>query len=173
MTICSLYATKLLCAAEGGVIVSNHQDLLSRALALRQYDEMEALNPLAGNYKMTDVHGGSWPGTIREAQKLSQSSVGNRGLLSQPSSGEEYRAPRQLSRGRTHVYFRFVVRLPYLKGKDDVLSHLMARLESRGVQCRRPIFRPLHQYLELPEFPISDEAYHTALSLPLYPSLTD
>ena len=32
---------------------------------------------------------------------------------------------------------------------------------------------PLHRYLNLKGFPESDEAHRTALSLPIYPSMTD
>ena len=43
----------------------------------------------------------------------------------------------------------------------------------RGLQCRKPVFRPLHRYLELPDFPASDEADTVAISLPIYPSLSE
>jgi dTDP-4-amino-4,6-dideoxygalactose transaminase len=36
-----------------------------------------------------------------------------------------------------------------------------------------PVFRPLHRYLDQAGFPNSDEADRTALSIPLYPDLTD
>ena len=50
---------------------------------------------------------------------------------------------------------------------------LINRLEQQGIHCRKPVFRPLHRYLNQSGFPNSDEADHTALSIPLYPDLTD
>jgi dTDP-4-amino-4,6-dideoxygalactose transaminase len=70
--------------------------------------------------------------------------------------------------GRTHCYYRFVIRL-----RHRTVEQVMARLERRGVQCRRPVFRPLHQYLKLKGYPESEAAYRTALSVPIYPSMTD
>ncbi len=172
MAVCSLYATKLLCAGEGGMILSNHQNLLSRALGIRQYDEMEHLNAAAGNYKMTDMQAALGLAQLAKLKGFLNRRSEIAGYYRSRLQGKSIELP-SIVPGRTHVYFRFVVRLPYLKGKDDVLAHLMARLENRGIQCRRPIFRPLHRYLGETDFPKSDEAYHTALSLPIYPSLTD
>jgi len=35
-------------------------------------------------------------------------------------------------------------------------SDYLSRLAHRGLHCRKPVFRPLHRYLELPDFPCSD-----------------
>lgn len=50
---------------------------------------------------------------------------------------------------------------------------MIARLEQRGVQCRCPVFRPLHRYRDLVGYPVAEEAAAQALSLPIYPSMTD
>jgi len=63
--------------------------------------------------------------------------------------------------------------MPDLHDQVDGVSNVIARLEGRGVQCRKPVFRSLHRYLELDGFPASEEAERTALSIPLFPSLTD
>ena len=69
---------------------------------------------------------------------------------------------------RTHIYYRYVLSVP--QPLDDLLS----RLQNRGIQCRRPIYKPLHHYLRLPgHYPVSEQAFVSALSLPMYPSLTD
>jgi dTDP-4-amino-4,6-dideoxygalactose transaminase len=66
-----------------------------------------------------------------------------------------------------------VIRLPQFKTAPDGLLGLMSALEQQGVHCRKPVFRPLHLYLHQSGFPNSDEADRTALSIPLYPDLTD
>ncbi len=58
-------------------------------------------------------------------------------------------------------------------GRPGLLDKVIARLDRRGVHCRRPVFMPLHRYLNLKGFPESEEAHRTALSLPIYPSMTD
>ena len=75
--------------------------------------------------------------------------------------------------GRTHGYYRYVVRLPHLRTNPDGLMGLISSLEQQGIHCRKPVFRPLHRYLDQSGFPKSDEADRTTLSIPLYPDLTD
>ena len=42
----------------------------------------------------------------------------------------------------------------------------------RGIEARRPVFRPLHRYLGLKGFPGAEEAYRRAVSIPLYLALS-
>ncbi len=60
-----------------------------------------------------------------------------------------------------------------LNKSRDGLGAVIERFEGGGVQCRKPVFRSLHRYLELDGFPASEEAERTALSIPLFPALTD
>ena len=48
-------------------------------------------------------------------------------------------------------------------------------LKAKGIGAARPVFRPLHRYLDLPpeDFPGTEEMYRRAVSLPIYPSLTE
>ncbi|MDY6953716.1 MAG: DegT/DnrJ/EryC1/StrS aminotransferase family protein, partial [Thermodesulfobacteriota bacterium] len=51
LSIFSFYATKMLCAGEGGAILSNDEDLLQQARDRRDYDEKETYAPRY-NYKL-------------------------------------------------------------------------------------------------------------------------
>lgn len=172
VTVCSFYATKLLCAGEGGMVLSRDETLLEKARRLREYDETPSLYPSATNFKLTDLQA-----AIGLAQ-LGRLSVF---LERRNSLAQEYYerlkaadliAPH-VPTGRTHIYYRFIVRLPNLAESADGLNTVIARFETRGIQCRRPVFRSLHRYLELEGFPFSEEAERTALSIPLFPALTD
>lgn len=172
VTICSFYATKLLCTGEGGMVLSRDESLLERVRTLREYDEAPSLRPAATNVKMTD---------LQAAIGLVQLNRLAFFLERRSWLADEYRATLNgtglvqpiVPAGRTHVYYRFVVRVPDLRDQGDAVSHVIARFEDRGVQCRKPVFRSLHRYLELDGFPASEEAERTALSIPLFPSLTD
>src|SRR5881628_3975198 len=43
LAICSFYATKLLTAGEGGMVLGRDESLVSRVRTLRQYDQQDAL----------------------------------------------------------------------------------------------------------------------------------
>lgn len=172
LTICSFYATKLLCTGEGGMVLSRDESVLERVRRLREYDEAPSLRPGATNVKMTD---------LQAAIGLAQLNRLAFFLERRSSIADEYRStldgtglvPPIVPAGCTHVYYRFVVRLPHVAGGTDGLNEVIARFEGRGVQCRKPVFRSLHRYLELDGFPASEEAERTALSIPLFPSLTE
>lgn len=171
LTVCSFYATKLICAGEGGMVLSADPSLLERARMLREYDNASSLNPASTNLKMTDLQA-----AIAVAQLARVASF----LERRAELAHEYVAALEgtdvvrpiVPSGRSHVYYRFVVRVSDLKQQADALNEVMARFEGYGVQCRKPVFRSLHRYLGLDGFPASEEAERTAVSVPLYPALT-
>lgn len=164
LTVCSFYATKLLCAGEGGMVLSRDAALLERARALRQYDEAAALNEGASNFKLTDLQAAIGLSQLDRLTSLLEQRVALARSYRAAADARGLSAPFVPS-GRTHVYFRFVVRVP------DPMEWA-ERFRGAGVQCRRPVFRPLHRYLGLEGFAGAEEAERTALSVPLYPSLT-
>lgn len=172
LAVCSFYATKLLCAGEGGMVLSNEGAVLERIKALREYDGAPTLDPASFNLKLTDLQaalGLSQLGrfsAFHERRHLLAATY--REALSSTSAVCPSPPP-----GRTHGYYRFVIKLPHFRTVPDGLMSLISRLEQQGIHCRKPVFRPLHRYLAQSGFPNSDEADRTALSIPLYPDLAD
>lgn len=172
LTVCSFYATKLLCTGEGGMVLSNDEALLERVRALREYDKAPSLNSAAGNCKLTDLQAAIGVAQLNQLGEFLDKRAALAALYRDMLSPELFTMP-VVPAGRTHVYFRFVVRLMNgLQSADDFTDYL-SRLAHRGLQCRKPVFRPLHRYLDLPDFPASDEADASAISLPIHPSLTE
>ena len=172
LTVCSFYATKLLCTGEGGMVLSNDEALLERVRALREYDKAPSLNSAAGNCKLTDLQAAIGVAQLNQLGEFLDKRSALAALYRDMLSPELFTMP-VVPAGRTHVYFRFVVRLMNgLQSADDFTDYL-SRLAHRGLQCRKPVFRPLHRYLDLPDFPASDEADASAISLPVHPSLTE
>jgi dTDP-4-amino-4,6-dideoxygalactose transaminase len=64
------------------------------------------------------------------------------------------------------VFYRFVLRT----GPVERFVRFMA---SRGIDCKRPVFRPLHHSLGASsgEYPGAEELHRHWASIPLYPSL--
>jgi dTDP-4-amino-4,6-dideoxygalactose transaminase len=172
LTVCSFYATKLICAGEGGMVLSRDQGLLERARMLREYDGAPSLNPASTNLKMTDLQAALG---VAQLERL-PSFLERRAWLAHDYcvalEGTGVVRPI-VPAGRTHAYYRFVVRVLDLNKNSDGLGVVIERFEGGGVQCRKPVFRSLHRYLELDGFPASEEAERTALSIPLFPALTD
>jgi dTDP-4-amino-4,6-dideoxygalactose transaminase len=172
VTVCSFYATKLLCTGEGGMVLSNDPALLDRARALREYDGAAALTSGAFNYKMTDLQAAIG---ICQLDRLPALLARRTAIASEYGSALKGKAtvPPFVPTGSTHVYYRYVVRSADGPQNTQDIASCLSRFEARGIQCRKPVFRPLHRYLARGGFPFTDEADATAISIPLHPALTD
>jgi perosamine synthetase len=172
LTVCSFYATKLLCAGEGGMVLSNEGTLLERAKSLREYDGAPTLNPSSFNLKLTDLQAALGLSQLGRFSAFHERrrflAAAYRDVLSSKAAICPSVPP-----GRTHGYYRFVISAPVVRTDPDGMNSLISRLEQQGIHCRKPVFRPLHRYLDQCGFPNSDEADRTALSIPLYPDLTE
>jgi dTDP-4-amino-4,6-dideoxygalactose transaminase len=165
IAVFSFYATKMLTTGEGGMVTASDPDLLERVRDLREYDEREELRPRF-NAKLTDMQAalgraqlarlGAFISRRRDLARLYRERLCSLSLELPPDDA-----------GGRHVYHRFVIRV-----RRDVGS-LIERLEAQGVQCRRPVFAPLHRQLRLSGFPVADRLWEESLSIPCYPSLTD
>lgn len=172
LTVCSFYATKLLCAGEGGMVLSNQEAVLERVRSLREYDGAPTLDPSSFNFKLTDMQGALGLCQLGRFQTFQERRRFLAAAHQTALSSKAVVCP-SVPPNRTHGYYRFTIRLPHLRTDPDGLLGLITRLEQEGVHCRKPVFRPLHRYLDQSGFPNSDEADRTALSIPLYPDLTD
>jgi dTDP-4-amino-4,6-dideoxygalactose transaminase len=165
LAICSFYATKLLTAGEGGMVLGRDESLVGRVRAFRQYDEHEAPER-AFNYKMTDMQAalGLCQVARLESFLARRQAIASRYHEAVRQSGL---TPPPAAPGLEHGYFRYVVRL------SGPVGPALDRARVLGIECRRPVDPPIHRYLGKKGFPETDAAWERALSIPLYPALTD
>ena len=164
MSIFSCYTTKMLCAGEGGLILSNDPDLVERARDLRDYDEKEDYS-IRYNYKLTDIQAAlgesqlkKLPASIQRRQEIAKMYNSEiEGIVSVLPTG---------SKDKEHIYYRYVISV------DDSVR-FMTEMQKYGIECKRPVFKPLHRYLDLSGYPASEDSWAKAVSIPIYPSLTE
>lgn len=164
ITICSFYATKMITTGEGGMLLSDSNVILQRARDLRDYDGRTTCETRF-NYKMTDMQAALG---LSQLNRLPAFLERRRDLASR-YTGALRNLPITLPAVKpdtAHAFYRYVI------GVDDS-ARVGRRLNQRGIQCKAPVFRPVHAYLEQEGFPHTERAMRTALSIPLYPSLTE
>jgi dTDP-4-amino-4,6-dideoxygalactose transaminase len=161
--ILSFYATKLLAAGEGGMVLSRDPALLARVRDLRDYDE-RARHRIRYNYKLTDMQAALGRSQLARFPRMLARRHAIAARYCRHLGDLPIRLPLTDAR-RTHAYHRFVVRAP------GSAAALIGRLEKRGVRARLPVFQPLHVALGAEGFPGARDAFRHALSLPLYPAL--
>lgn len=165
LCILSLYATKMLTTGEGGVVLSNNEELLAKIMDLREYDEKKDYL-IRYNYKMTDMQAALGLNQLKRLGKFIQKRREIAGRYNSYFSELEIQLPF-VGEGRKPIFYRYVIRV-----KTDVEKTLMA-LRRKGIVCKRPVYLPLHRYLGLDDFPNASQVWKSAISVPLYPSLSE
>jgi len=165
VSVFSFYATKVMTSGEGGMVISDSEDLISKIRDLRDYDNREVYS-LRYNYKMTDMQAALGSTQLARLEKLllRRKEIASRYF-------EEFKNYRlslpAWKEGKEHIYYRFVVKTV------ENSSNYLEKLHAKKIMCQRPVFTPLHVYLNLSGFPYANEAWKKTVSIPLYPSLTD
>jgi dTDP-4-amino-4,6-dideoxygalactose transaminase len=155
--ITSFYATKMLATGHGGAVVVRDRRLAERIRDLVDYDEREDFR-LRWNYRM-----GALAAALGRAQlgRLPE-------IVKRRRANADYYC-RTLGLGPSapgHVYYRFGVRV-------RAVEPFVRFMASRGVECKRPVYRPLHRYLKgaTGEFPGAEELHRSWVSIPVHPLL--
>lgn len=149
--VCSFYATKMMTTGEGGMVLSNDEELIDRIRDIRDYDKKQTHRPRY-NYKMTD---------FQAALGLSQLS-----RLPQFLKRREEISARYGNRQR--ACYRYVAR-------SKTLDRDLQAFRRRNIECGKPVYKPIHEYLGLADrdYPRTSRAMSEALSIPIYPLLSD
>ncbi|MEW5922620.1 MAG: UDP-4-amino-4,6-dideoxy-N-acetyl-beta-L-altrosamine transaminase [Candidatus Zixiibacteriota bacterium] len=193
MTIFSFHPVKTITTGEGGIITTNDEELFNKLLLLRSHGIVRnpsqmSKNPgpwyhemvsLGYNYRMTDIQAALGTSQLRKLEFFKRRrkeiiSQYNKAFSSLPHVRIPYEAP--MADSCFHLY---VVRLDFnaiKKNRAEVMSELLNN--GVGTQVHyipvplQPFYRREYGYNE-GDFPISERYYQEALSLPLYPRMSD
>jgi dTDP-4-amino-4,6-dideoxygalactose transaminase len=165
VAVLSFYATKMLCAGEGGVVSAMDGAINERAGDLRDYDGKTEHAPRF-NFKMSDLQaalaGVQW------------------------SRLDEFLERRRIIAGRYHEPLQAIGLMPILPDPGTVgswyrylcwaqtdIADLLEFCDSQGVHCRRPVPVTLDRLQGCDPLPNTGEAWHRVVSIPIYPSLAE
>lgn len=168
----SLYPTKNITSAEGGMITTNDADIADRARVLRQHGMRRRYyhDELGFNFRMTDVHAAIGLAQLRKLEKFNEARIANAQFLSQHLKGV---TTPTVPAGHRHVFHQYTIRVPDGR-RDAIVKGLREREIGAGVYY--PV--PVHQqrvYVEQGyqgRFPEAERAAGEVLSLPVHPALS-
>ena len=159
----SFYATKVITTGEGGMVLSNSQDLLARIRDLREYDRKGEPN-VRYNYKMTDIQASMG---LAQLDRLEGFIRRRKSIAERYTSAFDSLSFQLPAKDDGHIYYRYVIRL-----EEDSEPYISA-LAKRGIGCDRPVYMPIHHYLKKGGYNRTEQIWKKSLSIPIYPSLTD
>jgi perosamine synthetase len=158
----SFYATKVMTTGEGGMVVSGSKKIIERIRDLRDYDEKRRYR-IRYNYKMTDIQAAL--GSV-QLKKLESFICSRRRIARHYDDFLKDLNLKLPPADPGHIYFRYVI------GLESDSAALIQNLQKRGIMCAKPVYKPLHRYLQQKGFSNTDRVWRNSISLPIYPKLT-
>jgi dTDP-4-amino-4,6-dideoxygalactose transaminase len=159
--IFSFYATKMMATGEGGMVIAKSAELIDHIRDQKTYDE-KAADRMRYNYKMTDMQAAL--GEVQLA-RLDDFITRRRTIAKRYLDSLQSLAIKLPANPDEHIFYRFAI------GLDTDCEPIMHNLRQQGIGCARPVFLPIHRHLKMEGYPLTDHAWQTTLSLPIYPSL--
>ncbi len=164
ISLFSFYTTKMAAAGEGGTVCTSNFQWAQAVRSWREYDNADALRPCF-NFKLTDLQAAVAGAQVAKIEQM----VSARRQIAEYYQNELCNLDLELipSQPKSRpAFYRFVIQ----SGRNP--QKVIAAASKSGVSMARPIFRPLHHYLNKKGFPEADRLYGRAISIPIYPSLT-
>ena len=161
--IFSFYATKVITTGEGGMVLSKSTDLVDRIKDLREYDNRDDYKKRY-NYKMADLEAAIG---LCQLKRLPDFIRKRRSVARKYDRAFEKLDIRLPVNDPDHIYYRYVINL------NANLDRWINALSNKSVICARPIYKPIHRYMDLQDYPNSQRAWETSMSIPIYPTLSD
>ncbi len=168
----SLYATKNLTTAEGGVVTTSDAQLADHIRRLRSHGARVRYHheEVGYNARMTDIHAAIG---LVQLPRLAERNRRRQEIAARYDRElRGVRTPR-VGAGATHVYHLYTLRVPQR-------DRFMELLRERGVDSGVYYPLPLHRQPALAElvdadrsYPVTDQLTDEVLSIPVHPAVTD
>jgi len=162
------------CAGDGGMIVTNDEDLHDQLKIMRNH----GANPkyyhkyIGGNFRLDPIQAAVLLVKLRHLDSWSQARRSNAAFYDEKFAGTVIKTP-YINSDCVSVYNQYVIRV--LK-RDELVAHL----QDKGIGCA--IYYPVPMHLQecfgylgykMGDFPQAEKAAEEVLAIPIYPELTD
>ncbi len=161
LSIYSFYATKVLTTGQGGMVLTDSEEIIEKLNDLTKYNQRENYNT-AHNYSLTDFQAAMGRSQLKKLDSFVDKRKNIAGVYTEVFEEVGQVIPNT----ENSIFFRYVIEVD----NPDKYIEEMGKL---GVDCAKPVFKPLHQYfdLESDEFLNTEKAHNRAISIPIYPSM--
>jgi perosamine synthetase len=170
----SLYPTKNMTSAEGGMITTNDAQIAENARVIRQHGMRRRYyhDELGFNFRMTDIHAAIGHEQLKKLSEFNRKRISNAAYLSKHL--HEVLTPT-VPKGYTHVFHQYTIRIQNGK-RDAAVEYLREHGVGSGVYYPVPIHKQTYYVNELgysQALPEAEKAADEVLSLPVHPALSE
>lgn len=169
----SLYPTKNITSAEGGMITTDDDTLAESCRVIRQHGMRRRYyhDELGFNFRMTDIHAAIGLAQLKKLDQFNKRRIENARYLS--ANLKNVITPT-VPDGYEHVFHQYTVRIPDSR-RDDMINHLQEREIGCGVYYPVPVHKQTYYVQDLGynlSLPVAERAASEVLSLPVHPGLS-
>jgi len=171
----SFYADKLITTAEGGMALTNDEEIAEKMRLLRSFGmnhRQKFFHPILGyNYKMSDIHAAIGLVQLRKLDHYIERKRANIQYLKSQINHPNLKLPAELDYAMS-VYY--VCHILAERGKEKILEHLERKgIETRPLLSFIPEQPPYRKFKQNPkDLPIAKEAHQKGFYVSNSPSLT-
>ncbi len=166
LALLSFEGTKYIVTGEGGMVLANSARMLKRLRKLKEGDSPDL--PAKYTYRMTDLQAAVGRVQLSRLEDFIKKRRSIARVYDKAFASVTERHPLAHIDGR-HIYQRYMVQV---RGN---IRKLMEDCLRQGIKVKQPVKPyPLHRYLGLAGglFPNTERIMRSAVSIPIYPSLT-
>ena len=167
LSIFSFEGTKYITTGEGGMVLANSKQLLEK---LKQLKEPESLDyKIKYTYRMTNLQAAIGIVQLLKLKSFIKKRRRIADIYNQAFSNLNIELPKEPSKG-LHIFHRYMIKI-----RGDI-DQFMRCCYKKSVKVKQPIKPyPLNRYLNLSSKNFPNTAYimKSAVSTPIYPSLTN
>ncbi len=178
----SLYATKNIMSAEGGVLTTDSEEIAKDARSFRQHgmdmDGKYDYIQLGYNYRMTDILAAIAIAQLVKTDRFNEIRASNALRLEDGIGKIPGIVTPTIKPDRLSAYHQFTIRITenFPISRDEFMS----RMKEKNILTAVYYPKPLHLYPHISrlgynkgDFPVAEQAAREVVSLPVHPSLTD
>ncbi len=169
----SLYPTKNMTSAEGGMITTDDDEISESCRVIRQHGMRRRYyhDELGYNFRMTDVHAAIGLAQLSKLDDFNATRIDNARYLSENLRGVQVPV---VPEGYKHVFHQYTIRVP--GGQRNALADYLRENDiGSGIYYPVPIHKQTYYVQELgyeQSLPEAERAAEEVLSLPVHPALS-
>lgn len=165
----SFYATKNMTTGEGGMMLTNDEEIAEKARMIRNHGQREKYihYVLGYNYRMTDISAAIGLIQLKKLDRMNDKRISNANFMSRELKDiPEIELP-VVKENAKHVFHQFTIKT---EKRDYLANYLNKKGISTGIFYPRPIYQnPLFDRIEY--CPVAESVSKKVLSLPIGPFL--
>jgi dTDP-4-amino-4,6-dideoxygalactose transaminase len=167
----SFYPTKNMTTGEGGMIVTDDEDVADRAAQFVNHGRTDAYEhaTVGHNFRMTSLAAAIGRIQLEKLDQFNRQRRENAALLTDLLTDTDLRLPSN-PEGRKHVYHQYTIRH---EQRDDLATHLETAEISSAIYYPTCIHRQPAYDRRDEEYPVAERTSQEVLSLPVHPNVSE